>query len=184
MQSDITQPVTVVVRRRVRQGHQADYEAWLERLIARASTLPGYLGVDIHRPADGAPLDYVSVVRFASVEQLRAFEQSDVRRDALREVIPYVEGDAAWERHTGLEFWFAPPPGAVVPRPSRFRMALLLSVLVFGLVLSIGQLVALGLADAPAQARLLLTITIEVFLMVYVLMPWITKHLARFIYPA
>ena len=99
-------------------------------------------------------------------------------------MIPFVEGDAAWERLTGLEFWFSPPPGAVVPQPSRFRMALLLSALVYGLVLSIGQLVALALADAPAGARLLLTITIEVFLMVYVLMPWITKHLARFIYPA
>jgi antibiotic biosynthesis monooxygenase (ABM) superfamily enzyme len=183
MQSHTTQPVTVVIRRRVRSGRQAEYEAWLERFIQETSSFPGYLGVDVHRPAANAPLDYVSVVRFASVEDLRAFEQSDLRRDALREVIPFVEGDAAWERLTGLEFWFAPPPGAVVPQPSRFRMALLLSALVYGLVLSIGQLVALGLADAPAQARLLLTITIEVFLMVYVLMPWITKHLARFIYP-
>ena len=80
MQPDATQPVTVVIRRRVREGHQADYEAWLERFIERASTVPGYLGVDIHRPGENTPLDYVSVVRFASVDQLQAFEQSDLRR--------------------------------------------------------------------------------------------------------
>ena len=179
-----SQPVTVVIRRRVREGHRADYEAWLEAFIERASTLPGYLGVDIHRPAQGSAPEYVSVVSFASVEDLQAFERSDLRRRALREVIPFVEGDAAWEPLTGLEFWFAPPPGAVVPQPSRFRMALVLTAVVYGLVLSIGQLVALGLGDAPAQLRLLLTITLEVFLMVYVLMPLITKRLARFIYPA
>ncbi len=177
-------PVTVVIRRRVRDGHRADYEAWLERFIERASAFSGYHGVDVHRPASGGPLEYVSVVRFASVEDLQAFERSDLRKEALREVIAFVEGDAAWDRLTGLEFWFTPPAGTVVPQPSRFRMALVLSAVVYGLVLSIGQLVALGLGDAPAQLRLLITITLEVFLMVYVLMPWITKHLARFIYPA
>lgn len=181
---EASQPVTVVIRRRVRDGHQADYEAWLERFIEQASVFEGYLGVDVHRPAPSGPIEYVSVVRFASLGDLQAFEASDLRRTALREVLPFVEGDAAWDRLTGLEFWFTPPPGAVVPQPSRFRMALLLSAVVYGLVLSIGQLVAFGLADAPAQLRLLITITIEVFLMVYVLMPWITKHLARFIYPA
>jgi len=182
--SEPSQAVTVVIRRRVRDGHRADYEAWLERFIASASSLPGYLGVDVHRPSSGSAPEYVSVVRFASVDDLQAFERSDLRRRALREVIPFVEGDAAWERLTGLEFWFAPPPGAIVPQPSRFRMALVLSAVVYGLVLSIGSLVALGLGDAPPQLRLLFTITVEVFLMVYVLMPVITKRLARFIYPA
>ncbi len=181
--SSSERPVTVVIRRRVRAGCETRYEQWLDRFIAQASTLPGYLGVDVHRPAPGGPSEYVSVVRFASLATLQAFEASDLRREALREVIPLVEGDAAWDRLTGLEFWFSPPPGTVVPQPSRVRMALLLSAIVYGLVLSIGQLVGWVLGDAPAQLRLLLTITIEVFLMVYVLMPWITRRLGRFIYP-
>jgi len=56
-------------------------------------------------------------------------------------------------------------------------------VVVYGLVLSIGQLVAAVLGSAPQPARLLVTIVIEVFLMTYVIMPRLTRWLARWIYP-
>lgn len=179
---DRSAAVTVVVTRRVRPGREAAYEAWLARLIAAAGELRGYLGADIHRPPPGAR-EYTSVFRFATVEDLRAFEASELRRRALAEVVDHVEADAVWQRLTGLEFWFTPPPGTVVPQPSRWRMALVMIAVVYGLVLSIGQLVGLALAGAPAAVRLLLTITLEVFLMTYVLMPRLTRWLARWIYP-
>ncbi len=178
-----TEPVTVVVTRRVRPGREAAYEAWLDRLIRSASSLPGFLGARVQRPEPGAPPTYTSVFRFETVETLRAFEQSDLRRRALAEVADLVEADAVWSRLTGLELWFTPPPGTVVPQPSRFRMALVMIAVVYALVLSIGQLVALAMAGAPSPLRLLVTIVIEVFLMTYVLMPRLTRWLARWIYP-
>jgi len=178
-----TEPVTVVVTRRVKAGHEAAYEAWLERLVRDAAELPGYLGTSVHRPPAGGR-EYTSVFRFDSVASLRAFEESDLRRRALAEVVEHVEADAVWRKLTGLELWFTPPPGTVVPQPSRLRMALVMIAVVYGLVLSIGQLVALVLASAPSPLRLLVTITIEVFLMTYLLMPRLTRWLARWIYPA
>jgi antibiotic biosynthesis monooxygenase (ABM) superfamily enzyme len=177
-----TEPVTIVVTRRVKAGREQDYEAWLERLLAGAKSLPGYLGTTVHRP-NGTQREYTSVFRFDSVENLRGFEDSELRRQALTEVGEYVEADAVWNRLTGLEFWFTPPPGAIVPQPSRFRMALVMIVVVYGLVLSIGSAVAQVLSAAPMPIRLLVTTTIEVFLMTYVLMPRLTKALAKFIYP-
>lgn len=177
------EPVTVVVTRRVRAGREAAYEAWLERLIAGASAMPGYVGARVRRPAAGEPSVYTSVFRFDGVENLRAFEASELRRRALVEVAPLVEGDAAWTRLTGLELWFEAPAGTVVPQPSRFRMALVLIAVVYLLVLSIGQLVGVALAAAPGPVRLLVTIVLEVFLMTYVLMPRLTRWLARWIYP-
>jgi len=176
--------VTVVATRKVKAGHESAYEAWLGRLIHEASALPGYLGTNIVRPAAGGSREYTSVFRFASIEHLRAFEESELRRRALAEVAPHVEADAVWRKLTGLELWFTPPPGTVVPQPSRLRMALLLIAVVYGLVLSIGQLVALVLSSAPFQLRLLVTITLEVFLMTYAVMPRLTRWLARWIYPA
>jgi antibiotic biosynthesis monooxygenase (ABM) superfamily enzyme len=179
-----TEPVTVVVTRRVRAGRQKDYEAWLERLIAEASHLPGYLGTHVLRPASPASREYTSVFRFDSVAHLRAFEASDLRRDALAQVVDLVEADATWRQLTGLELWFTPPAGTAVPQPSRARMALVMIAVVYGLVLSIGQLVALTFSSAPPRLRLLVTITLEVLLMTYVLMPRLTRWLARWIYPA
>jgi hypothetical protein len=177
------EPVTVVVTRRVRRGCEEAYEAWLERLIEGAKTMPGFLGARFQRgTAEEAPV-YTSVFRFDSVEHLRAFEVSDLRRRALREVTDLVEADAVWSRLTGLELWFTPPAGTVVPQPSRFRMALVMIAVVYGLVLSIGQLVGLALGTAPPPVRLLVTIVIEVFLMTYLIMPRLTRSLARWIYP-
>jgi len=180
--------VTVVITRRVKQGREADYEAWLARFQAEARGLPGYLGVTTQRPAPGGPREYISVIRFATLADLRAFETSDLRARHLAQVGELVEADAMWQHMTGLEFWFTPPSGTVVPQPSRPRMALLMIGVVFGLVLSIGALVNAGTARLPVQVpyalRLLLTITIEVLLMTYWLMPRLTKRLARWIYPS
>jgi antibiotic biosynthesis monooxygenase (ABM) superfamily enzyme len=186
--STAAEPVTVVITRRVRAGRTADYEAWLQQLQHDARDLPGYLGVTTQRPAPGAPLDYVSVLRFDSLASLQAFERSELRARALAQVNDFVEGDAAWRRLTGLEFWFTPPPGTVVPQPSRARMALVMIAVVFGLVLAIGTLVNAAFAllpfTTPYPLRLLVTITIEVLLMTYWLMPLITRRLAHWIYPA
>ncbi|MCK6544483.1 antibiotic biosynthesis monooxygenase [Myxococcota bacterium] len=177
------EPVTVVVTRRVKPGREAAYEAWLGRLLEDAKALRGYLGTTVHRPPPGGR-EYTSVFRFDSVANLRAFEGSELRRRALAEVVDLVEADAVWSRLTGLELWYTPPPGTVVPQPSRWRMALVMIAVVYGLVLSIGSVVGLVLVAAPAPLRLLVTIVVEVFLMTYVIMPRLTRALARWIYPA
>jgi uncharacterized protein len=76
----------------------------------------------------------------------------------------------------------------VVAQPSRPRMAFVMIVVVFGLVLAIGALVNAAAAmlplPVPYPLRLLLTVTLEVLLMTYWLMPQITRRLAGWIYPA
>lgn len=179
----MTEPVTVVVTRRVRPGCEAQYEAWLQRLLAAAQSLPGYLGTAVQRPSATGRREYTSVFRFASVADLRAFEESELRQRALAEVAPLVEADAAWRTMTGLEFWFATPPGTLVPQPSRLRMAVVMMVVVYVLVLSIGAFVGAVFASVPSALRLLVTIAIEVSLMTWVIMPWLTRRLAPWIYP-
>ena len=181
------EPVTVIIRRRVKPGAEAAYEAWLQALQADARLLPGYLGVTTQRPAPSGPREYVSAVRFDSLVNLQAFERSDLRREQLARLGDWVEGDAAWEAMTGLEFWFSPPPGTVVPQPSRPRIALVMVAMVFTLVLVIGSAVNAVFArlpfDTPYPLRLLVTVAIEVVLMTWWLMPLVTRRLARWIYP-
>ena len=173
--------VTVVVSRKVKQGHELDYEDWLKRLLEEAKSMKGYLGATIQKPAPGST-EYTSIFRFDTVNNLRKFEESELRSRYLREVLDYIEADAIWKKFTGLEFWFSPPKGTVIPQPSRFRMALVMIAVVFGLVLSIGQVVSIVAVELPSYIRLFVTISIEIFLMTYVLMPRITRLLAKWIY--
>jgi len=177
------EPVTLIIKRHVKSGHEGRYEEWLQRFQSEARSLGGYLGVTTQRPAQSSGQPYVSIIRFDGPESLRAFESSELRERYLAEVAPHVQGDAIWESMTGLEFWFSPPPGTVVAQPSRHRMAVVMIAVVFLLVLSIGSLVGSVLADWPYPIRLLVTITIEVVFMTYWLMPRLTRWLAQWIYP-
>ena len=178
-----TLPVTVTVRRRVRPGHEAAYEAWLQGLTRGvAERFDGYLGAEFHRPAQPGG-SYRSVFRFDSLDHLETFERSDFRARQLAEAAPFFAAEAAWERMTGLEFWFDPPPGTRVPQPSPHRMALVLIAVVFLLVLTLNLLLGPLMADWPLALRLLATVTLQVGLMTYVIMPRLTPLLAGFIYP-
>jgi uncharacterized protein len=179
-----SQPVTVIIKRQVKPGQEANYEKWLQRFQNDAHSLNGYLGVTTQRPASKSGQPYISVIRFNGLDALHAFETSELRARYLAEVVPYVQADAIWQQMSGLEFWFSPPAGTVVPQPSRFRMALVMIAVVFTLVLSIGSAVGIVLQDWPFPLRLLVTIAIEVFFMTYWLMPRLTRWLAPWIYPA
>ena len=176
--------VTTVVTRRVRPDRRDEYEDWLRRLLVDVGSLQGYLGAEVHRPPAGATdTVYTSVFRFATVADLRAFERSDLRRRYLDDVTELVEADAVWDSTTGLELWFSPPPGTVVAQPVRWRMALVLGCVVYVLVLAFGAVAGALLGSWPMPLRLAVVIAVEIVLMTYVLLPWLTRRLARWIFP-
>lgn len=174
--------ITTVVRRRVRLGQEAGYEAWLAELLRDAACLPGYLGTDVRRPT--APdRTYVSIFRFDTLANLDAFERSDLRRTHLARVTPYVEADAVWDRTTGLEVWFDAPAGTVAAQPTRWKMALLLIGLVFVLVEGLRTIVGLIAPDLSPPLALLVIVTAQVCLLTYVIMPPVTRALAFWLFP-
>jgi antibiotic biosynthesis monooxygenase (ABM) superfamily enzyme len=176
-------PVSVVVRRNVRPGREADYEAWLDRLTKGvAERFDGYLGAEFHRPEPGGA--YRSVFRFDTLDHLDAFEHSDFRARMLDEAAPIFAADAVWDRMTGLEFWFDPPPGTKLPQPSPHRMALVLIAVVSVLVLGLNLVIGPVIAGWPLVLRVLVLVTIQVALMTYVIMPRLTPRIARFVYPS
>lgn len=180
----VAEAVTAVVTRRVKPGHEAAYEAALTALQADGAQFEGYLGATTQRPPPGvADPVYTSVIRFASVAQWRAFERSERRAAFAAAVAPHVQADAVWDAHTGLEFWFSPPAGTAVAQPVRWRMALVMVVVVYALVALIGGAVAVLLPGLPPALRLLLTIALEVALLTWWLMPRLTRWLAPWIYP-
>ena len=179
----MSEPVTIVVRRRVRAGSEQLYEDWLNRLTSEAQALQGYLGAQFQKPsAQGEP--YTSVFRFDSLATLEAFERSDFRARYLAEIAPHVASDAVWDRTTGLEVWFEAPRGTVVAQPSPHRMALVLIVVVFFLVLLLNVALSPLIGGWPLALRLLITVILQVTLMTYFIMPRVTRLLARWIFPS
>src|SRR5687768_4388098 len=78
MSSTTNDSVTVVVTRRVKSGYESQYENWLKRLLEEAKFMKGYIGATVQKPGPGTT-EYTSVFRFDNVENLRKFEESEIR---------------------------------------------------------------------------------------------------------
>jgi uncharacterized protein len=116
-------PVTTIVNRRVKPGHEPFYEQFLEGIIAAASEFPGHLGVEVFRPESATAGEYRTVYRFDTAEHLRAWLDSDEHAAWLERAEPHVIGPMHTSFVTGLESWFTLPgrPGHRHPRPTRWR---------------------------------------------------------------
>ena len=176
-------PVTTTVTRRVKPGHEAFYEQFLEGIIAAASAFPGHLGVEVFRPQSTATGEYRTVYRFDSAEHLRAWLDSDEHAAWLERAEPHAIGPIRRSFVTGLESWFTLPgqPGLVPPPP--YKMALLTWITIFPLITAIVAITGPTLKDLPLAVRLGITTALTVPLMTWVVMPRVTRLLHRWLYP-
>ncbi len=174
-------PLTVVVTWRIRQGREKDFEAWRREISAAALEFPGHMGINVIRPA-ATPDEYVVIFRFDTYEHLRAWQESDIRRELLKKAEAFREREPTYRLETGLEFWFAPP--GVPASPPRWKMALVTVVGVWPASMLVPWLLHpfTGNLALPLRALLiaagiviLLTWAIMPFL-VRILRPWLHRH--------
>lgn len=173
-------PVTVSLSRRVVPGKEAAYEAWVRGITGEAVTFPGHMGVNVIRPT-AASSEYITIFRFDNYQHSREWEESDVRAVWLDRLEGLVEGETAVEKGTGLEFWFSLPE-LPVAHPSPHKMALVLLVVVYVLVLALNYLLNPMTVDWPGPARILLVALLQVLLMTYVVMPRVTRLLKGWLF--
>lgn len=176
-------PVTTTVTRRVKPGHEAAYEKFLEGIIGAASRFPGHLAVDVFRP-DSPGGEYRIVYRFDSADHLRRWLDSDVHARWLERAEPHAAGPLRRQFVTGLERWFTLPEQPGAPPPPPYKMAMLTWITLFPLIT--GVVVALDpLLDEQALVpRLAITTAVTVPLMTWVVMPRVTRLLRTWLYPA
>ncbi len=176
---------TVVIKHRVREGKQDDYERWIAEITPVGKAWPGYLDWHIVKPIPGLTETYTIILRFDSEENLRNWIQSSERAALIEKVEPLlVTGDDFYIR-SGLDFWFT-PEGAKAQLPTRWKQWLVTWSAIFPLVLLVPMFVvpllqALGLPDNHYLRTLAITGTV-VALMVYVIMPRYTKLVRRWLF--
>lgn len=179
---DKQEPITVSISRKVKAGCEAEYEAWISGVIDAARDFPGHHGASVLRPCAATHQQYVIIYRFASYEDCQRWEASDTRKEWLAKIEPWVEGEAVTRRGTGLEFWFDLPELPAQKPPSPHKMALVLVVVVFTLVMAINLIFGSWLAELPIWLRTFLVVLTQVLLMTYIVMPRVTKLLKAWLF--
>ena len=149
-----------------------------------ARAFPGYLGIEVFRPAPGATGEYRTVYRFDSPAHLRGWLGSAERAGWLARAEPHVAGPMRTQFVTGLESWFTLParPGAAAPPP--YKMAVVTWVTIFPLITVVAVVSAPLIGRLPLVPRLAVTTLVTVSVMTWVVMPRVTRLLNRWLYPA
>lgn len=173
-------PVTISVARKVVPGCETDYEKWLKGITTEALAFPGHMGVNVIRPTPGSR-EYVTIFRFDTYQHSKAWEESNIRQEWLSNLSGIVEGEDEVRKGTGLEFWFSLPelPAA---HPSPHKMAVVLLVVVYTLVMTINLVLSSFANDWPTAARVFVTVFCQVLLMTYIVMPRVTQLLKNWLY--
>ncbi len=178
-------PVTYIIRRRVKADRQTDFEDWLRGINCAALRFDGHLGVNVIRPSDPSMDDYVIIWRFDSHDNLKRWEDSAVRKDWLDRSTGMTEGSPDIQRRTGLEFWFTTAPvTATLSPPPKCKMAVVVIVALYPLLMVLHFLLnpLFALAPIPYPLQLLVTVVVAVFIMTFFLMPFMTRLFARWLH--
>ncbi|MBR9867767.1 MAG: antibiotic biosynthesis monooxygenase [Oceanospirillales bacterium] len=187
IQSQLTEPgqegpVTVSISRKVKPGCEADYEAWISGVIEAASEYPGHQGSNVLRPSGSTGNRYVLIYRFDSYENCQNWESSELRQQWLDKLEPLIEGEAEVQRGTGLEFWFDLPELPLNKHPSPHKMALVLIVVVYVLIMAINLLLGPWLGGVDLWLKTAIIVTLQVLLMTYLVMPRVTRLLKGWLF--
>ncbi|GGK30317.1 antibiotic biosynthesis monooxygenase [Deinococcus malanensis] len=172
-----TDPVSLVVRRRVRPGHEAEYESLLTEGAALLSRVPGHRGTGIIRPVSG-DREYTLVTRFDSLRAAADWELSPKRAEWLSKVEPLIDGQVSFEKQPGLEFWFTPPAAPTLRQPPRWKMALVTLAALYPVSVGSGLLLAPAVGHWPPLLRALPQMVMVVVVMTYLVMPTVTRWAA------
>lgn len=176
-----TGPITTAVTRRVKAGHEAAYERFLEGIIAAASRYRGYLGVEVFCPSGGD--EYRIVYRFDGPADLRCWLDSDEHAVWLEQAEPHVIGPMRTSFLTGLESWFTLPDRPGAPPPPPYKMALLTWIVIFPLITLVVLALDPVLTTLALVPRLAITTAVTVPLMTWIVMPCVTRALRGWLFP-
>ena len=176
-------PVTVYISRQVRPGCEAQFEAVMRELLRAACDAPGHMGASVFRPTDIAHPEYRVVFKFDRMSTLQAWEESAERHAYLERMEDLLVAPLHRTHVTGLEAWFT-LPGQESPRiPNRHRVALVTWLGVYLVGIAFAVTLNPRIAPLPVLLRVLIHSSLFVPVMLYGVLPRLTRLFRRFLYP-
>lgn len=175
--------VTTIIRQRPQPGAIETYEAWLKEIIPIARQFAGHQGVNVIRPHNASEA-YTVVLHFDSTANLRGWLESEARQRLVARIRPHLLNDEDIDIKTGLEFWFTPPPGARHAKP--YKQFLITLSVIFPLTMLIPWLLRPLFAWFPVLTtpgvQHLIIATLIVGAVTYIVMPYYTRLISRWLY--
>ncbi len=184
IQSSNEKSVTVIVSRKVKSGLEQEFETWASGISQEAHKFDGYLGTKVIHPSDHIHSDYVVIIRFDQYENLEKWENSSAKAKWIEKAFVFTEGDVQIQKITGLEYWFTLPETSLEIPPPRYKMAIVTFLALFPTIILVDFILSplfevlhfQGMFSRAVQTM------VTVSLMTYLIMPFVTRLFAPWLY--
>ena len=167
-----TDPVTMLVARRVPRECLQDFRTWLHEGQQLAADFPGYLGSGVLAPPSGDD-EFQIVFRFSDEQTMASWEHSASRQAWLQRGSGLF-AQPQEKRAVGLDAWF----GSVHRQPPRWKQSIAIWLAFFPVSLAFNLLFGPALGDLSLVVRVLLSTLALTPLMTYLFIPLATRLLA------
>ena len=183
MTRDESDPVSILISRRMRPGMEQQAASLGAELSTVALSFPGCVSVRHVEPAQSPHGMFLSLLQFDSVESLTAWESSRARANWLDYISKYVEDERTVRQPaTGLENLFEALSLETLHTPRRFKMALVLVAVIYSLLMLFRFILGPPLSGVPDWLQTLVMVSAQVMVMTYLVMPWVTRKLGGWLH--
>lgn len=178
-------PVTMMFSDHVKYGKVKEYEEWLSGIQNETKKFDGFIETNIIKPADTSPMEYITLVKFDSPENLAKWNGSAVQSEWLRGKPYLVEASADMQQASGLEIWFDRPKILMsTASPPYWKQVILGVITVYPMILILNVVLKPFIGQLPNFLSLLVSVIVLSSLLTYPIMPVTTKLLRQWLYPS
>ena len=175
-------PVATIFSRRVRPGFEERYEEWMSGIVRATSAFPGSQGTTVLRPSASRP-EYLAIVQFDAACNLERWMESEERAEWLGKLEDITLESEEISSMTGMERWFTLPDRAVSQAPPKHKMAVVIFLGIYPLIMLIGALLQPLVGTWPLAPRILASLVVTIPLMTWIVMPLLTRLFFGWLYP-
>ena len=179
------QAVTVLISRRVKAGHEAEFERLCRQLMAVAADFKGYLGSSLVHPGEEPGAEdglFHVVLAFEHQADLARWQDSAARALGLTALAPHIEGLPSIRPVSGLAHWFQPRQVQPPAQPPRWKVAVVTWLGICPTVYLVFLALWPWLGAWPLLPRVALMTLLVVAAMTWLMAPQLTRLLRPWLY--
>ena len=181
--TDYQNEVTTVICRKIKPGHEKDYNDWVQRYLTLERKAPGYLGTTIIVPGGSkSPLWYI-IRRFADKAAMERWDNSEESLRLLKEANEY--STRHYDTSTGLETWFTLPDLKTLSQspPPRWKMAIVIFFAAYAISSVSRYILTPFIGQWPLLGNAVIYTAILVVSLTYFALPIGNRLLRHWLYP-
>ena len=183
MPSDYQNEVTTVICRKIKPGHEKDYNDWVRRYLTFERKAPGYLGTTIIVPGGSKSSLRHIIRRFADKAAMERWDNSEESLKLIEEANNY--STRHYETSTGLETWFTLPDLKTLSQspPPRWKMAIVIFFAAYAISSLSRSILNPFIGQWPILGNAVIYTAILVVLLTYFALPIANRLLRHWLYP-